>query len=293
MRIRDLLLLIALASGTVFAVQTTRLSFRGKDGEIVITNLVSLGGYLDPKNEDLIHFQAKAKADKAHLTWADQNLTADFSTVSGTYNQKREMETLVMGGGVVAMVKRPTSAAESKALQTVVLRSQTIDFNGITRRADMPSAVTIDQDDPAAETSMNAKGNSGYVVLSDSDDKNAKGPIEVASLQGNTRVDLTSIRYATDRPKNAPPVRRKVKFNIVLNADRLLFELAKSGDSYGKITVTGNVKVTGNDPLLFTEVEGYRRIVITLDKNKKPSAIDMGDGPGTTTVIQKKGGTSH
>ncbi|MFY9233909.1 MAG: hypothetical protein WAO58_05535 [Fimbriimonadaceae bacterium] len=288
-----LLPLFAMLLVSLGLAQSQEFFFRDKDGTMRFSNFSSWKATRDKANPNRFTFRGRAATGELVGVWEKQNLTVRAKAMEGAamkVGRQTQLEEAVMTGGVTATATRK-SAKSATVPQTVVVTAERMDFKGSTNRMDLTGGVTVDQKDPAAESSMNAKSTSGYVILTDMDDKNAKGPVQAASLQGSARITLTSVRMVTERPAGKPAIRRKVTYEVVATASRVEFQLSKSGTDYGTITLVGNVVVTGNDPILFGEMKGYQRVVITLDAELQPVDIEAGEGRGTTTVTQKKGGS--
>lgn len=269
--------------------------FKDRDGKMTISNMGSWRATLDKNDPDLIHFRGRALAGELEGVWDVQKLRVRAKAIEGTARKgagPSQLEQAILTGGVTSTITRPSSI-KGGGNQTVVVNSDRMDFDGNSNRMDLTGGVKVNQDDPAAKSTMTATGAKATVVLTDAQGQGAKDrPIESADLTGSAKIVFTSERTVTQREKSGP-VKKRVEFTMTATASRVDFKVLKGGKDYGTVTLTGSVVVTGNDPILFGEMKGYERIVITLDSEMQPVDIEAGEGRGTTTVTQKKGGGTH
>lgn len=289
-------LLMAMMGAAIVLGQGQSFVFRDREGAMTITNMGSWRATLDKSDPDLIRFRGRALSGELQGAWDTQNLKIRAKAIEGSARkggQGSELEQAVLTGGVTANIVRPSSI-RGPGKQTVVVTADRMDFNGNTNRMDLTGGVEVNQDDPAAKSSMTAMGPKATVVLTDAQDKSSKEkPIQSAALSGGAKITFTSVRLVSERAQGKPPIKKEVRFTLVATASSVDFKVLKSGQDYGTVSLSGNVVVTGNDPILFGEMKGYQRVVITLDAEMQPVDIEAGEGRGSTTVTQKRGGGSH
>jgi lipopolysaccharide export system protein LptA len=278
--------LIGLAAGaTLVLAQSQNFYFRDRAGNMKLSNMPSWRASVDRSNPNRYTFRGRATTGTVLGEWDAQNMTIRAKQIEGSSRRvgnKMELENAELTGGVTVTMTRPSARRGATQRQTVTTKADSMDLNGNTNTLTMKGGVTMTQDDPGAESSMTATGATGVAVLTDAEDKNAKGPVQSANLSGNAKITVNSARTVTEGGQ-----RRKVQYQIVSTASRVQFQLLKTGQDYGTITLTGNVVIAGNDPILFGEMRGYDRVVITLDSEMQPVDIEAGEGRGTTTVTQK------
>lgn len=289
---RNLTWVLCVIACAAVARQGQEFFFRDRDGSMKLTNASSWKATRDKDDPNRFSFSASAATGVLVGTFEGQRLTLRSKSIEGKARKretKTELEEAKLKGGVTAnSVRAPR--AQGVPPQTVSVACETLDFDGGTMKMDLAGGVTVEQDDPATESKLVAKGPTGFVVLTPVEDKAAKGPVQEASLQGGVRIVLTSTRVVTERPPGKPAVRKKVAYQVVATASRMDFRLFREGRDYGSITLSGSVVVTGDDPILFGEMKGYQKVVITLDAEMQPVDVEAGEGRGTTTVSPKGGG---
>lgn len=267
----------ALAS---LAVAQQEFTFRNKEGTLRITGYTQVKFTRVAKSADRVAFKLAAP-NAITGVWTKQDLTLRAKQFEGVA-ARGEIESALLSGGVVATATRPSKVQGQT--QTVVAKAETAQFNGATNRLALDGGVTIDDEDQGTDSIFRAKGAQGWLVLTDAQEKGAKGRIQSAALEGSVRLDLSSLRTVTEKGR-----RSQVRYTLVATGSRVDFKLLPSGENYGVVTLSGNVVITGNDPILFGQITGASKVVITLDSEKQPVDIESEGAPTTTTITQKRG----
>lgn len=273
-----LCVLIACSAG---ARQVTRESGSITDakGNMSITGIANAR---QERNGNSLSFKAAA-ADGKNLVgiWKSQGLRIEAPKIDGTASLKQgiglELSDATMSGGVKLVAERPSSVAGSKEKQTATISTPTAVFEMPTSRITAKGSVTIVNSDPAASQNLTAKGSSGVITLEDVTTK--RKALKAATLEGPVTLDLRGVREESEQGKP----KKKIPYVVTGRAGRMVFDAAAR-----TITLTGDVFVSSDDPVLGGDVRATKAI-IELDDAGEVKAIDL-SGPGQTTYREKGGG---
>lgn len=176
-------------------------------------------------------------------------------------------------GDVHAVFTRASGAPTTGATQTVAVDSETMRFNaGATAsRVDIPGALTLLNQDPGLGRSMKMTGSSGIITLPAAGGTKS---ILTADLDGPVRIDLKDSEVESG-------VRRE--YTVVGTANKMVLD---NRGAQPVVTMSGNVKIDGNHPVLFAEISNVQQAVLTLNASFEPVSIDISGTPASTRLRQ-------
>src|SRR5687767_8222814 len=96
-------------------------------------------------------YKFRAAGTPLLATWESQGLMARMPILVGTAKQidkKLELVEATMSGGVHVTTTRKSGNKASKAIQTVTLDSDSLEFNGPKNQIDLKGGVVVNQNDP-------------------------------------------------------------------------------------------------------------------------------------------------
>ncbi len=258
-------------------------SFQDKARNMVVRNI---GGWrterADPKKKELIQFFAKALPNKKlEATWKKQRILIIALSINGTMRydgQTLELLSATMTGGVETTVARDSVEPGAKEPQITKIDSPAASYEAGTATLTASGGLTLTNTDKSAARSLTIRGANGTIGLTDVKAK-ATG-IEDATINGPVTMEMTGLRQEKD-PKTGKPI--KVSYTVTGRSDKLVYSASKR-----TVTLTGNVIVTGDDPMLGGDLRATRA-VLTLDADGELVSVDF-DGPGETVLKDKKGG---
>lgn len=227
-----------------------------------------------------LKFTVSTLAGKKLLaTWAKENINVESGGLECLVlldkDKAYRLQTATMTGGIAADFVRASANAASQEKQTANIRAGSADYEGSKNEVTVRGNVTLSRSDPGASQTMNAVGSSGVITLSEQG--SAANAVRAATLNGPVKLTMTGVRPGDDGKPS--------KYNLVGNADRMVFDDAKR-----TIVFTGNVRISGDDPSLGGDISGVNNATVTLTKNGEIESIELEGDPGKTVVQDKRKG---
>lgn len=225
-----------------------------------------------------------AKGTPVRAIWGARNTTIECTELSGFASRegKKDLEisTADMKGKVVMTSTAPSSQKVSSQSQTVILTADSADFVASTGTVNLIGEVTIVNKDPGAKRSMTLTGNAGTVVLSP-DMKEPDKAVKSAILKGPVNFTINGTREVKDVKTGA-----KKLVDVVITGQANQLSYLADGR---KLSLTGNVKIDSDDPLLSGSMEDLSDATIWFNEKFDPINVEMNGNPGSSSIKPKKG----
>jgi len=225
------------------------------------------------------HFVILAsQSKKLHLDSKAKGLKADCSKAEGDVTANNQLETATMSGGVHVEISRPSSEKTSKIPQVAVADGETATYTEGTNKLHVSGGVTIHDDDPGADRSLNAVGTAADLLLSPQGSRGEA--LQSGTMSGPVKLIMKGLRTVAAVDGHAAA---KAPFTINSKSDRASFDYVAR-----TITLTGHVHMTSDDPSAPESYVSSEKIHLNQD-----GSIDSVEGegdPGTTTIDIGNGG---
>ena len=273
---------ILTVTALVFAVQG-RINLQDKAGNMEVRGGTSF--IIEAiENSSKVKFIGKgnpivAEWKKDGMLVESQNLEAiaDRPAV-GRYN----VESAILQGAVHA--KQKTNA------QLVEIWSNDANYTASNETWDLNGNVRVEQSDSVKGTSSKMSGTKGTIVLYARGEKTSpRGRIKTANVTGPVTFEVHSKRMVQ---VSSNPPKSELKPTVVTGkADRMDFDNVQ-----GTVTLTGNVFISGDDPVVPGDMEATKATVF-LDETGGVKRIELEGEPGVTRLKRpakgKRGGEAR
>lgn len=194
--------------------------------------------------------------------WKDQGLNITAAQIvaeaAGTPQRGLRLKSATVSGNVVATTQQQSGSTK---LQTETLR---IYGGAQATRFEAPGALTITSTDPSRGRNFVSKASSGNVL------------VPISGGNGFSTADLAGpVTFtATERVEAGTT-------NLNGRADKVLID---NTGAQPKIVMTGNVKITGDHPTLWADIDNASQATIILDKNFEIQEVIVGGDPVRLTT---------
>lgn len=258
--------------------------FRDKKGDLSLTGVGSFHFERIDSNHSRVVLKAR-DGGKVHLVSQARRMQMEGSTVDATLSPDSSgslsLNSATVSGGVHAVVKRPSSQAGAKDLQTATIDASTAVYTAGEETIKVSGSVVITDSDPAASQQFHATGSSGLLRLSPATNKGRV--MRDGNLQGPVELHVSGKRAE----RSANGARTLVPMKMDGTCDRM--EFADAGQT---VRMIGHVHLDTDDPT-FPATLTTQTITIHLTAGGEVESIDS-DGPGETTfkegMLTGKGG---
>lgn len=253
--------------------------FRDKAGNMEVRNIKSWR--IQPEGKGKIKFVGVG-SPTLKGTWRAQRLTITAGSLEAyvTADSKNAyaLDTASMTGGVQVDRESPGSAGGT---QSANVKSSTATYMAKEQRIEAKGNVTLHSQDDSIGQTIHATGSAGTILLSDPGARTSS--VGRATLSGPVVLKMNAVRQVTEEGTT-----KKVPYTLDGSADKMEYDAEKR-----TVTLTGNVKLSGDDPVLAgAEIEAARA-VITLLASGEIEAVDFDGEPGRTVYKgQPTGGGS-
>lgn len=213
------------------------------------------------------------------VNWTTQEMNLKTSRFVGTVAQGEgrslELESATLTG-VDMLLKRASAAAGSTAKQELVMTGESGTYTASTSTLKLLGGIKIERKDPAAEQSMTLTGASATIILYPNPlPKGARSAMKSGEVAGPVRIEVNSVRVEEGK---------KLASKIVATGNRL-----DLSDPDSTMTLTGNVRITGNDPALMGDVTA-NKVTMKFDAKGNLEEIDaVGEPTNAKLGIPPKG----
>lgn len=255
-------------------------TFASEGGQMRLTYTSWAAKMLD---DGKIKFLSTGRPVKA--VWGQKKTTIECLELSGIASregkQDLEIETAQMKGGVTMVSTTASSNRQSASPQTVVLKANEADYTAPTGIVKLSGTVTVNNDDPGANRKMTMRGSSATVTLSPNLNQPDRA-IRSVIMEGPVTFTITGVRDVRDAKTG-----KKTAVPVVIEgrANRLTYDGTER-----KLSLTGNVRISSDDPLLSGTTEGLNDATIVFNEKFDPVSVEMNGDPGTSSIQPKKGG---
>ncbi len=194
--------------------------------------------------------------------------------------QNLAIATATISGNVNLTIIRPSSSKIAGLNQTVEIQSAKISYVGATNTVTSPGAVSIERSDVSASETMNLSAGSSEARLFEPGISSARSPFSSLHLDGGVKGSLVGIAMEEGKPvldSNKKP--KKTEINLTCTSLRY-------DDHAGKMTLSGNVKLWGDHPMLFGNIDAKQVVLIFSAVGEIDEIIVTGE-PASTTITRK------
>lgn len=178
-------------------------------------------------------------------------------------------------------IDRPSANRQSTQLQTMILDTETASYDGATQVVRATQTVDFRREDPAAGETMAIRAASGDVTLLG---PNAPSTSRIGARHMEFRGPVTMTMKGPVIEDGKPALDangRPIVGTVNGRADRLEYR-----DETGKFILTGNVRIDGNHPLLFGNIDASK-VEILMDAAGRIVEIDVIGSPAVTEITRR------
>ncbi len=197
-----------------------------------------------------------------------------------TKGQSLAINAATISGNVNLTISRPSSSKIAGSNQTVEIQSAKISYVGATNTVASQGAVSIERNDVSASETMSLSAGSGEARLFEPGISSARSPFSSLHLDGGVKGILTGV--AIEEGKPVLDSSQKPKKTIV----NLTCTTLRYDDHAGKMTLSGNVKLWGDHPMLFGNIDAKQVVLIFSELGEIDEIIVTGE-PASTTITRK------
>lgn len=214
-----------------------------------------------------------------------QGISLETTRIDGlvaSENRTYRLDSATLEGNVKVVLSRPSASGKEGATQQIELKTPKAVYAFAGEMWTLSGPVSVHRTDEAAQEDMRLDGSGATVALYGQD-----RPSSSETGIKTARIEKGVLKLKTRRRepvKDKPGTFEFKRYTIDGSADSISFDDAKR-----QITFLGNVHFTGDDPLIFSEMNADSA-VMTLDANGQPTKIRLGGDPGTTRIDVKGAG---
>lgn len=242
-----------------------RVLLKDKDSSVVITN------YTDFVVKRLSAKSTRVVANGTPLivTWSRDGMVMKAASFDGTVatpeKGKLELETAALTKGVEVEVTRGTDLKRKLELNAGSARYVAADLS-----LTLQSGLHLVSTDSKGLQKVDVKGSAGkFTLYANPAPKTARSIVKSGSISGGVTFVMTS--KAADGSSGT----------ITATCQTVTMD-----DAEGKVTLQGNVDITGDDPILVGDIKA-NRVEILLDAQGTPDEIRVFGTPASTAVGKK------